>query len=371
MPKEKVALITGVAGYWGARVAARLTAEPGWHVIGLDVEPPPEKIKHLDFIQADVRNPLMVDLLKQEKVEAVCHLNFIETTRPTEAAFDANVMGTIRLFGACVEARVRKIVLKSSTAVYGAHPDNPAFLTEAHPLRGSYRYGYTRDMVEIEAFCNGFRRQAPQIQLTILRFPGIIGPTADTPMTRFLKETWTPTLLGFDPMMQVIHEDDVVEALGYALLHNVPGVFNVAAEGVLPLWKVTALARKPALPICHWLAYWGVALLGESRLRLTRYVPIELDYIRYSWVADLTRMREELGFTPRYTAEEALREFGVQQHMRRYMPEKTSLAYDEEPLRATLERRRRAQARPPRRGRQAAAQPVPPALNPAEEQDYE
>lgn len=353
MAPKRVVLITGVAGYWGSRVAARLVAEQDVHVIGLDVEQPAEKIKGLDFIQADIRNPLLVDLLKQEKVDTVCHLTFIDTARPSESAFEVNVMGTMKVFGACAEAGVRKIVLKSSTAVYGAHPDNPAFLTEAHPLRGSRRYGYTRDMVEIESFCNGFRRQAPQIKLVILRFPSIVGPTADTPMTRFLKEVWTPTLMGFDPMMQVIHEDDVTAALVHAILHDVSGVFNVAAEGVLPLSRLMALARKFAVPVFHLFAYWGIGLLGETGLRLTRYVPIELDYIRYPWVADLTKMREELGFTPRYTADEALREFAGQQVMHRYLPEAATLSYDEERLRDTLERRRRAQKRGGR-GRQRA-----------------
>jgi len=345
MAKEKVVLVTGVNGYWGARIAGRLVVEPGFHVIGLDANPLKEEIEGLDFIQADIRNPLLVDLFKLERVDTVCHLNFIETARPSETAFDINVMGTMKVFGACIEAGIRKVVIRSSTAVYGARPDNPAFLVEDHPLRGSRHYGYTKDMVEIEAFCNGLRRQAPQIALTVLRFPSIIGSTVDTPMTRFLKELWTPTLLGFDPMMQVIHEEDVLEALVYAVVNDVPGVFNVAAEGVLPLWRLMALAGKFSIPWFHPLAYWGVGFLGDSGLRLTRYVPIELDYIRYSWVGDLTKMHEELGFTPRYTADEALREFAGLQRMRRYMPESAVLAYDEERLRDTIDRRRRLKDR--------------------------
>lgn len=345
MAKEKVVLVTGVAGYWGARVAAQLVTEPGFHVIGLDVEQPREQIKELDFIQADIRNPLLVELLKAEKVDTVCHLTFIDTARPSETAFDVNVMGTMKLLGACAEANVGQVVLKSSMAVYGAHPGNSAFLTEEHPLRGSRRYGYTKDMVEIEAFCNGFRRQMPEMTLTILRFSSIVGPTVDTPMTRLLKEPWTPVLLGFDPMMQVIHENDVVEALVHAVINVVPGVFNVAAEGVLPLMKLMRLAGKFPLPIFHLFAYWGAGVLGGTGLRLTRYVPIELDYIRYSWVGDLTKMREDLGFSPRYTAEEALREFAGRNRMRRYLPESAALAYDEDRLRDTIERRRRVKKR--------------------------
>lgn len=342
MTKTRVVLVTGVAGYWGGRVAAGLIAESSFHVIGLDAEPPNEAIQGLDFIQADHRNPLLVELLEAEEVDAVCHLTFVESVPPSETTFDVNVIGAIKVLAASAQAGVRKVVLKSSTAVYGALANNPSFLTEAHALRGSRRYGYTRDQLEIEAFCNGFRRQAPEMALTILRFPSIIGPAAETPLTRFLKEPWTPTLLGFDPMMQVIHENDVVAALVHAVVNDVPGVFNVAAEQMMPLSRLTALAGKLALPILHPLAYWGVGLLGHDGRQLTRYAPIELDYLRYPWTADLTRMRQVLGFAPRYTAEEALREFAGQQRIRQYLPASAARAYDEERLRDTIARRHRA-----------------------------
>jgi UDP-glucose 4-epimerase len=345
MGDEKAILVTGVAGYWGARVAERLVTEAGCHVIGLDVGHPPGKIQGLDFIQADVRNPLLVDLLKSEAVDTVCHLAFVETDRPSEAAFDANVVGTGRLLGACVEAGVRKVVLKSSTAVYGARPSNSAFLTEERSLRGSRRCGYIRDLVEIEAFCSGLRRQASQMILTILRFPSIVGPTADTPMTRFLKDPYAPSLLGFDPMMQLIHEDDVTAALVHAVHNDVPGVFNVAAEDVLPLNKIRGLAGKPLVSVFHPFAYWGVKLLNGTGLPLRRVMPIELDYIRYPWVADLTRMGGELGFEPLHTAEETLREFAAW----RRIPGAEIMSRGEERLRDIMEQRRRA------RERQAAA----------------
>lgn len=342
MTSKKVLLITGVSGYWGRRVAARVAAYRAFHVLGVDAKPPEEAIKGLDFITADIRNPFLTELLESEEVDTVCHLSFCESSQPSEAAFDLNVMGGMKVFGACAQAGVRKIVLKSSTCVYGAHPTNSAFLTEEQPLMGSRSWGTVRDLIELEAFCNGFRRQAPHTSLTILRFPNIVGPTADTPFTRFLKDPYAPMLLGFDPMMQVIHEDDVVGALVHAIVNDVPGTFNVAAEGVMPLTRIMSLAGKVPLPVFHLLAYWGAEVLGSVGGRLSRHMPIELDYIRYPWVSDLTKMRTELGFVPEYTAEEALREFAGHQRIRQYMSEPASLAYDGERLRDTIERRRRA-----------------------------
>jgi hypothetical protein len=103
-----------------------------------------------------------------------------------------------------------------------------------------------------------------------------------------------------------------------------------------------ALAAKLPIPVIHLFAYWGFGLASSVGAPINKYAPIELDYLRYSWVGDLTRMREELGFVPRYTAEEALREFAGEQRLRRYMQESVTLAYDEERLRDTIERRRRA-----------------------------
>jgi UDP-glucose 4-epimerase len=312
------------------------------HVIGLDVEPPPKGIVALDFIQADVRNPVLAELLQSEGVQAVCHLKFVPTIRPGRVAMEVNVGGALKVLDACAEAGVDQVVLKSSLAVYGAHPDNSAFLTEEQTLRGSRRYGYTKDMLEIESLCDDFRRRAPGTALTILRFASIVGPIADTPMTRFLKNALAPALMGFDPTMQVVHEDDVVEALAHVIIDAVPGVFNVAAEGALPLQRLMALAGKLSLTVPHPPLYWGVEALNSGRLRLGRYLPIEPDYLRYPWVGDLTKMRGELGFAPYYTAEEALREFAEHPAGYRYGYGPTALAHDEERLRDTIERRRRA-----------------------------
>jgi UDP-glucose 4-epimerase len=344
MAQDQTVLITGVGGYWGARVAARLQTLPALRVIGIDTSPPREPIKGLDFIQADVRNPLLIDLFQEEGVQTLVHLAFKESEHPNEAAFDLNVMGTMKAFGAAAIAGVKRIVFMSSTMVYGAKPDNSAFLPEERGLTANATTGSVRDLVEIEAFCNGFRGQNPDIALTVLRFPSIVGPRADTPLTRFLGSPIAPVLMGFDPMMQVIHEDDVVEALVSAVEQDAPGVFNVAAEGVLPLSRVRRLAGKHAPPVFHLAAYWGNPILTAFKFPVRSIWPIDLDYLRYPWVGDLAKMRHVLGFAPRYTAPEALREFAGRKRLEQYGPESPSLAYDEERLRDTIERRRRVRS---------------------------
>jgi len=332
-------LVTGVSSFWGSRVVGELLENPTYRVLGMDSEPPAQAIKGLDFIQADIRNSLLLELFQVEKVDTLVHLAFHESSSLNESSFDFNVMGTMKVFGAAAEAGVRKIVMRSSTAVYGANPNNSAFLKEQHPLRAASRKGWLRDLVEIEAFCNGFRRQAPHVILSILRFPNVIGPSIDSPMTRYLNLPAAPTLLGFEPQLQFLHEDDAVDALIHAVDRDISGVFNVGAEGVVALDKALAMTGRLPVPVFHLFAYWGRALMGG--IQSTRLFPFDLDYLRYPWVGDLQRMRDELTFMPKYTAEEALREYAGHLRMKAYPREASDLAYDEERLHDTIERRKR------------------------------
>ncbi len=340
MSEKKVILVTGVASYWGYRVAQKLAADPRNHVLGLDTVQPKDAIEGLDFIQADIRNPLLVDLFKSEHVEIVCHLAFKESTRPSESIFDHNVMGTIKVLGACAESGVKKIILMSSTAVYGAGFKNPAYITEETELGGSRAFGSIRDLMEIESFCNGFRGQYPDKVLSILRFANIVGPTAESPMTKFLQEPLSPTLMGFDPMMQLIHEDDIVGAIAHVVDKDHPGVFNIAAKDLMPLSKVTGIVGKIRIPVFHLFAYWGYSMMGGSGLRLSKRIPLELDYIRYRWVGDLQKMRDILQFSPQFLAEDALQAFADQKRVKQYVPEAISRAYDADRLKGIIERRR-------------------------------
>ena len=294
-------LISGVSSYWGQRVAARIAAEPlhadsGLRLLGLDRKPPSTEIPGLDFIRGNLHNPLIFDLLTAEKVETVLHLD------TPEAALSFLPM--------CAEAGIRRILLKSSTTVYGAHPANSLHLPETHPLDPKPPNAL-RALVELEAFANGLAAQYPSLTLTILRFAHILGPTADTSLARFLLDDRAPTLLGFNPLLQLVHEEDVVAALVHATLNDLPGVYNFAAEDALPIHKILALAGKLPLPIAHPLA-------GRLPARLT---PLPIEYLRYPCLAGLARMNHDFGLTPLHTAEETVAEFAAEVRRTRYMPD--------------------------------------------------
>lgn len=315
-------LVTGVSGRWGGLVARRLLAESGVHVLGIDRRVPEQPLAGLDFIQADVRNPLLGELMAAEEVDTVVHLAFRACQWRREEDFDSNVLGTMQIVGSCAEAGVRHIVLRSTMAVYGALPSHPMYLPEDWPLSHQAVYAYVRDAVEIEKFVQEFSVEYPEMAIAILRFAHVLGPELCSPLARLLNLPAAPVLMGFDPLLQVVDAVDAVEALVRAALGNVRGPVNVAAPGVLPLTAVVGMAGRPPLPVMHWWAYWGCALAASvpAVRRALAWLPIEPDHLRYACTAELRRMASDLMLTPRYTATEVVERYA---EFMRSRPEKT------------------------------------------------
>jgi UDP-glucose 4-epimerase len=218
------------------------------------------------------------------------------------------------------------MIFRSSTAVYGAHPDNPAFLTEDMPQRGSRSYGYTSDWLEVESLIEDFRDRESQTSLAVLRFANIVGSSSDTPFTSFLRQPSPLVLFGFDPVMQMVHESDVLAAISFSVLNNTEGVFNIAADGPMPLSRILRLVGRFPMPILHPIAYRGLNLWRKGQYKGCDYIPIEWDYLRYPWVADTRKMHREMGFSPSISSENGLLEFAG-----RWSPESEGPGSDEPP----------------------------------------
>jgi len=305
----RTVVVTGVSGYWGRRVARQLLAAPDVRVLGIDARPPQQAERGMDFIKADIRNPLLADLLRVEGVDTVVHLAWRERQWRHEEDFESNVLGSMQLIGAAIDAGVRQVVLRSTMAVYGASPENPMALPEDSPLRARSRYATVRDLLDLELSLKEFAAEYPELRLAVLRFPSIVGPDVDTPLTRWLRRPVLPELLGFDPLLQVIDVDDAVAALTHAVLTEAAvGPCNVAADGAVSLCQMAGLAGKPALPILHLLTYWGSSALATTSTgrKALGWLPIEPDFLRHPWTGSLTRMWAELGFAPRFDARQAI-----------------------------------------------------------------
>lgn len=319
----KTLAITGLFSPLGRRMA-RLATSFGVRVLGIDIKPMTKPFPGVQFVETDIRNPLLAELFKSEKVDTVLHCAFRWRQRRIEEIFDSNVLGTMRLLGAAEIAGVRKFIIPSSTFVYGAQAENPAFIPEESEFKGRPFYAYVRELREIETFINGFRQQQPDMVITVLRFANILGGGLPTPLARYLALPAAPTLLGFEPRLQVIHHDDVLRVIGHCLTNDCDGVFNIAAPDPLPLYQLLALAGVPPLMILHPLAYQGFQWSRLFSRGVDHFVPIPWDFLRYSWVADTTRMGEILDFQPVFDAKTTVRQFGQTLRQHRY---ETNRAY--------------------------------------------
>jgi UDP-glucose 4-epimerase len=313
--KPRVVLLTGVSRYLGARLASTLAADPSIErVIGVDTIPPrPEALTQLgrtEFVRADIRNPLIAKVIAQAEVDTVVHMNVIATPLGAggrTAMKEINVIGTMQLLAACQKApSMRKLVVKSTTAVYGSSPRDPALFTEDADPKALPKSGYAKDAVEVEGYVRGFGRRRPDVTLSLLRFTNFIGPVIETPLTRYLSLPVVPTVLGFDPRIQLCHEDDGIEVLRRCALGDHAGIFNVGGRGILLLSQAIRRVGHPSFPVPS-PAVSVVAKLFR-RAGLVDFSPEQMRYLEHGRVADVSRLEAELGWAPRSTAE-AMRSF--------------------------------------------------------------
>ncbi len=308
--KPRVALVTGVSRYLGTRLAATLAADPSIErVIGVDTVPPrPEALTALgrtEFVRADIRNPLIAKVIAQAEVDTVVHMNVIATPLGAggrTAMKEINVIGTMQLLAACQKApSMRKLVVKSTTAVYGSSPRDPALFTEDAEPKSLPKAGYAKDAVEVEGYVRGFGRRRPDVTLSLLRFTNFIGPVIETPLTRYLSLPVVPTVLGFDPRIQLCHEDDGIEVLRRCCTEDHPGIFNVGGEGILLLSQAVRRVGRLAFSVPSPL----VSVVGRvfRQAGLVDFSPEQMRYLEHGRVADVSRLRAELDWAPRSTAE--------------------------------------------------------------------
>jgi UDP-glucose 4-epimerase len=321
-------MIAGVSRHLGAKLAQRLERDPEVeYVAGVDLEEPELDLERTEFIRADVRNPLIAKVLQATEVDTLVHLSIIAT--PTRvggrsAMKEINVIGSLQLFAACEKApKLRKVVMKSSTAVYGSGPKDPAVFSEGMRSREVPRRGYAKDSVEVERYARDFGRRRPDVSLSILRFVNFMGSEIETPLTRYFSLPVIPTAIGFDPRIQFVHEDDAVEVLYRAVREDHPGIFNVTGDGVLLLSQAIRICGKLPLPVPHPLTARFAA--GMRRLGLVDFPSDQLPLLVFGRVADGSRLEHEFAFRPEHTTRQALEDFVQSRRFRRFVtPERAA-----------------------------------------------
>jgi UDP-glucose 4-epimerase len=300
-------VVTGVSRFLGAQVASRLAADPRIErVIGLDPNEPPAALEGLlegvERIRADARaaSGAIADL----GAEALVHLSVTGAPDPHNggraAMKEQNVIGTMQLLAAAQGAgRLRKLVIRSSTAAYGASFRDPGVFTEETEPRAVPRGSFARDILDIEGYVRGFRRRRPEVAATVLRFAPFLSSTADTTLTRYFSQPLVPTVLGRDARLQFVHVDDALEILHRSVVEDHPGTFNVAGAGVLVLSQAVRRAGRISLPLPEGTLSSFASLarnVGVGQIGLD-----QIDLFVHGRVVDTTRLVQEFGFTPRST----------------------------------------------------------------------
>jgi UDP-glucose 4-epimerase len=313
-------LITGLSTYWGGRLAQALEDRDEVEaIIGIDRTPPKVELDRTEFVQVADHHTLIRRIVQGAEIDTVVDTRLVvdSTLTSPRKAHENNVIGTMNILAACSGVggdgltTVRKVVFRSSADYYGSEQDDPAFFTEDMPRPHPARTRIERDIVEAERAVGAFAAKHPDTTVTVLRFAHGLGPGLKTSYSRLLGLPAVPAILGFDPRWQFIHEDDIAGALAHAVARELPGIYNVAADGVLALSEIVGLLGKVLLPV---LPPWGTELAVPVARRLgLDLAPEMLNHLRFGQGLDNRRLKST-GYRFRYTTRETVEK--LREHQR-------------------------------------------------------
>jgi UDP-glucose 4-epimerase len=311
VPGRRV-LITGVGSHLGTLVAARLERDPEVEaIVGIDTRRPRADLERTELHEADIRDHEVARLIEAAAPDTVVHNKIVRQPGPgmsSRAMHDINVIGSLQLLAACERVRsIEAIVIRGSAGIYGAEAHAPQFLGEEMTRLFPLRTRFQRDVAEIENYFETFSRRRPHVVCTMLRYQPAIGPSLDTQITRYLSQPACPTYLGFDPRIQLVHEEDALEALLAAIRNPVRGAVNVAGRGTIGLGRMIRMAGRPALPLAGPL--FAPLTGAATRFGLGAYSDDFRRLLRYGRAVDLRRLEEDVGHSPRYSTVAAVQDW--------------------------------------------------------------
>ncbi|MFT4189696.1 MAG: NAD-dependent epimerase/dehydratase family protein [Aeromicrobium sp.] len=305
----KVVLVTGVSDSFATLVARSLAEDPTVaRVVGVDTVLPEGSLGGVKFVRADIRTPVIAKVMAVEDIDTVVHLSLHPQMRGHGGGKELNVIGTMQLLAACQRSpMVRKLVLGSSTAVYGSSPCDPAMFRESSSARGGVKTGFPKDIVEVESYTRGFARRRPDVLITTLRAAHFLDAEHFSPIGQYFRSAVLPAALGFDPRLQFVSVPDLRDVLVEAVAHDRPGTFNVAGDGVALLSQIARRLGRPVVPLPP------VGFAGAAR-RVLRAVGSDITpdlhrLLTYGRAVDTTALRDIFGFELSQTTEEVVEQF--------------------------------------------------------------
>ena len=307
---ERRVLITGIAGSTGRSLWRRLAERKNIRLWGIDVrnwllDRPP----NFEFAQVDINRNRAEDVFRTVRPQTVVHMAFIHDQTVSHAKrHNTNVIGTQKVLGYCAKYGAKKVVVVSQHQVYGASPSNPSLITEDMPLKAAATRGELRDLIEFDHVCRSWMYEHGKTKMVLLRPVFTLGPNVRAGfLHHYLSMARVPIAMGFNPMLQILHEDDVTEAIDCALKARARGIYNVTGSSSIPLLRLLHEMDIPHYPVPHPILY----SLDEwmFRMRVSPLAPGTLQFLQYTCVVDGRKIRKQLGYAPVRTLRETLEHF--------------------------------------------------------------
>jgi UDP-glucose 4-epimerase len=285
-------LIPGIAGKLGTMLAERLLAE-GHEVIGMDRRRWPDAPAGVEMHEIDIRKREAEDVFRKRRPEAVIHMATVTHlfSERTEERYRINLGGTRAVFNHCQAYGVEHAIFVGRHTYYGASSDSPLYHTEDEPPMAMTTFPELSDLVAADLYAGTALWRFPNFRTTVLRFCYTLGPTGHGTLAAFLRGPRVPSVLGFDPLYQFMHESDVVSAISTTLSKKVRGVYNVCGPQPVPISVIIRETGRSTLPLPEVVFS---RLLG--RFGLPKLPPGAIAHIKYPVVIDGTAFREATGF---------------------------------------------------------------------------
>ncbi len=307
--KQSAVLVTGSDGYLGRQLIHALATEREHfeNIVAIDVHDTPEQERRvgIEYLTVDIRSTELVDLFRQYHIGIVVHLASIVTpgkTSDRELEYAVDVLGTQNVLEACIACEVDKLIITSSGAAYGYHPDNPTWLDESDPLRGNREFAYSDHKRRVEEMLCRYRQERPGLKQLVFRPGTILGETAKNQITALFEKPLIIGLMGVDSPFVLIWDKDVIRCLVKGIKEDLTGIYNLAGDGIITMREMAAMMGKPYLPLPVWLV--KVSLWVLKKFALTQYGPEQIGFLRYRPVLSNRRLKEVFGYTPEKTTRE-------------------------------------------------------------------
>lgn len=309
-PTRERVLITGNAGVLGRALTKHLLKNDRLELIGVDrrsLDPVPLGLKHYPL---DLRRKSAIETVRKLAPSSIIHLGVIrnpQTHRNRRAnAYYFNLESATQLLRLAESLPIRKFIFLSSANLYGPSANTSGILDEDTPLHGANKSPEFRDLVSLDMMMQSFFWKQPRTETIILRPCHIVGRGLRNAPTRYLMLDTIPTILGFDPMLQLLNQTDLIRAISQSLKSHVRGIFNLASPDVAPLSRIIKTLERPSIPLPETILKGLMASTFFSRR--SSFPMGELDHLKYSCIIDDKRARSELSFKPRKTIIESILE---------------------------------------------------------------